>query len=53
MDAEMRLENLGSEKARDGFLFVILACGIFASHLRDGYLSDDFLYVARRRVNPA
>ena len=49
MDAEMRLENLRSERARYGFLFVILACGIFASHLRDGYLSDDFLYVAWAR----
>lgn len=49
MDAEMRLKNLRSERARYGFLFVILACGIFASHLRDGYLSDDFLYVAWAR----
>jgi hypothetical protein len=48
----MRLENLRSEKARYGLLFVILACGIFASHLRDGYLSDDFQYVvwARRSL---
>ncbi|HTG32857.1 MAG TPA: hypothetical protein VLB76_07970 [Thermoanaerobaculia bacterium] len=45
----MRLENLRSERARYGFLFIILACGIFASHLRDGYLSDDFLYVAWAR----
>ena len=45
----MRWENLRSERARYGFLFVILACGIFASHLRDGYLSDDFLYVAWAR----
>src|ERR1700712_2677603 len=52
MEAEMRLENLRSERARYGFLFVILACGIFASHLRYGYLSDDFLYVvwARRSL---
>ena len=48
----MRLENLRSEKARYGFLFVILACGIFAGHLCDGYLSDDFQYVvwARRSL---
>jgi hypothetical protein len=48
----MRWEKLRSEGARYGGLFVLLACGIFASHLRDGYLSDDFQYVvwARRSL---
>jgi hypothetical protein len=44
-----------SRKERRGFLFagfLGLALAIFASHLRDGYLSDDFQYVlwARRSV---
>jgi hypothetical protein len=48
----MRLEKLRSERVCYGALFVILALGLFASHLRDGYLSDDFLYVvwARRSL---
>jgi len=52
MEPEMRLENLRSERTRYGALFVILAIGLFGSHLRDGYLSDDFQYVvwARRSL---
>lgn len=53
MGAEMRWEKLRSEGARYGGLFVLLACGIFASHLRDGYLSDDFQYVLWARSSLA
>jgi hypothetical protein len=52
METWMRLEKLRSEGMRYGALFIALALGLFASHLRDGYLSDDFQYVlwARRSL---